>query len=299
MNWRTKMRNCFRSPERARMNLPARSDAAASRRAPILIALASVLLLVAVSCETVHRSVVVLPEVPGAKYIGSRECEQCHEKIYRDFATADHARLIAAGTNSLNAGCESCHGPCSIHSDSGGDTKPPYSFGSGRPSASSFGARFATEPDRATETVCFQCHADVRGQFSLPSHHPVPEGNLSCTDCHDPHKGSIIPGGTSALSENDNCIKCHEAQSGPYVFEHEALREGCTTCHEAHGSVNAKLLTERDANLCIKCHFQQVVGGALLIGGSDHTLRVQQGTCWTAGCHEAVHGSRVSSSLRF
>jgi hypothetical protein len=27
--------------------------------------------------------------------------------------------------------------------------------------------------------------------------------------------------------------------------------------------------------------------------------RIQQGTCWTAGCHEAVHGSRVDSSLRF
>jgi hypothetical protein len=26
---------------------------------------------------------------------------------------------------------------------------------------------------------------------------------------------------------------------------------------------------------------------------------VQQGTCWTAGCHEAVHGSRVNSSLRY
>jgi hypothetical protein len=26
---------------------------------------------------------------------------------------------------------------------------------------------------------------------------------------------------------------------------------------------------------------------------------VQRGTCWSAGCHEAVHGSHVSSSLRF
>jgi len=41
--------------------------------------------------------VVLLPDVPGAKYIGSKECEQCHDKIYRDFATADHARLIAEG----------------------------------------------------------------------------------------------------------------------------------------------------------------------------------------------------------
>jgi len=265
-----------------------------------LSVLSLVLVLAAISCRTVNHSVVVLPDVPGAKYIGSKECEQCHDKIYRDFATADHSRLIAEGPNALNAGCESCHGPCSLHSESGGEVKPPYSFTAGRPEKNSFGARLAFEPPRKVETVCFQCHMDVRGQFSLPSHHPVPEGRLSCTDCHPPHKGSaFVGGGTSLLSENESCFRCHAAQRGPYVFEHEASREGCTICHTAHGSVNAKLLTVRDSNLCMKCHFQQITGTQILIGGSDHTLRIQQGTCWTGGCHEAVHGSRVSSSLRF
>jgi predicted CXXCH cytochrome family protein len=258
------------------------------------------LVLSLASCNTVHRTVVVLPEVPGAKYIGSKECEQCHDRIYRDFATADHSRLIAPGPNANNAGCESCHGPCSQHSESGGEVKPPFSFAAGRPEANSFGADLAIASGRSTQIACFQCHADVRAKFSLPSHHPVPEGKMSCTGCHPPHKGSIFLGGGPAfLSENDSCLRCHPAQRGPYVFEHEAMREGCTVCHTAHGSINAKLLTVRDSNLCLKCHFQQVSGGKLLIGGSDHTLRVQQGACWTAGCHEAVHGSRVSSSLRY
>ena len=51
--------------------------------------------------------------------------------------------------------------------------------------------------------------------------------------------------------------------------------------------MNAKMLTARDSNLCLKCHFQQVQGGQLRIGGADHTIHVQQGTCWTAGCHES------------
>jgi len=261
---------------------------------------AALLLLAAISCATVHRTVVQLPQVPGATYIGSEQCDTCHDDIYKDFVTADHARLMAQGTNALNAGCESCHGPCSAHSDSGGDVKPPYTFTAGRGPRSSYGARLTAEPPRSEESVCYQCHADVRAQFELPDHHPVPEGRMTCTDCHDPHKGSIfIGGGTSLLSENEMCLRCHKDQQGPYVFEHEALREGCTTCHDPHGSINAKLLTERDSNLCLKCHFEQVSGSEILIGGSDHTLRLQQGTCWTSGCHEAVHGSRVNPSLRF
>jgi predicted CXXCH cytochrome family protein len=257
-------------------------------------------LVVVISCSTVSRSVVQLPNVPGATYIGSEQCDTCHDNIYKDFVTADHARLMARGTNALDAGCESCHGPCSTHAESGGDTKPPYIFTSGRAETSSYGARLAVQPPRSEETVCYQCHADVRAQFQLPDHHPVPEGRMACSDCHDPHKGSIfLGGGTSELSENEMCLRCHPAERGPSVFEHEAMREGCTTCHNPHGSINAKLLNVRDANLCLRCHFQQVSNGRILIGGSDHTLRLQEGTCWTAGCHEAVHGSQVSPSLRF
>ncbi len=265
-----------------------------------LAAGAVALVMAAISCTTVTRQAVVLPDVPGAKYVGSADCEQCHEELYRGFKTADHARLIALGKNGINAGCESCHGPCGLHEDSGGDVKPPYSFTAGRPQPESLSGRFPIETARAIENACYQCHPDVRGQFNLPSHHPVPEHRMTCIQCHPPHQGIAHAGGsTQLLSQEENCTQCHQVQRGPYVFEHEALREGCVTCHSPHGSVNAKLLTERNANLCLKCHFQQVQGGAVLIGGVDHTSRLGEGSCWSAGCHEAVHGSRVSPSLRF
>jgi predicted CXXCH cytochrome family protein len=271
------------------------------RATALLLAVVVFLAFAAISCRTVSRVSVKLPDVPGAKYIGSKECEQCHEQIYRDFQTADHAVLTMGGPNILNAGCESCHGPGSIHSDSGGETKPPYSFMPGRPGANDLGANPTIPNARGVDTVCYSCHAEVRGQFNLASHHPVPEGKMSCIECHPPHKGRTHRGGSTALqSQDETCLKCHPTQRGPYVFEHEAMHEGCASCHGAHGTVNAKLLTARDSNLCLKCHFQQQgPGGQLRIGGADHTVRVQQGTCWTAGCHEAVHGSRVNSSLRY
>lgn len=259
---------------------------------------AGALAVLAASCATVTRTVIVPPDIPGAKYVGSKECEQCHEEIYKDFQTASHARLMAKGPNAINMGCESCHGPGSLHVESGGERRIAShnltleaSVVSDRPTI--------LNPRKSSET-CFTCHLDKRGAFQTPHHHPVPEGRMSCTDCHDPHKGpATAGGGTAFLAQNEACLKCHENQRGPYVFEHQAMREGCTTCHDPHGTVNPKMLTARNANLCLKCHFQQVTPGKILIGGVDHKISLQQGTCWTAGCHEAVHGSRVNPSLRF
>jgi predicted CXXCH cytochrome family protein len=237
--------------------------------------------VVVISCATVNRTVVAPPQIPGATFVGSKSCAECHANIARDFPTAVHARLVAKGANASEMGCEACHGAGSIHNQSGG------------------AAHTIINPKKSPET-CFTCHLDKRGEFNLPHHHPVLEGKISCADCHNPHKGDAIKTGGTALLANQECGKCHTAQRGPFVFEHEAVREGCITCHAVHGSVNEKMLVARDANLCMRCHFQQqTVAGRVFIGGQDHTARLSRGTCWTAGCHEAVHGSQIGSSLRF
>ena len=99
---------------------------------------------------------------------------------------------------------------------------------------------------------------------------------------------------------NESCAQCHREQTRPFIFEHAALREGCTTCHNPHGSVNAKLLTIRDQNLCLRCHAQTRLPGAgvgLFIGNVDHTSYVAYGTCWTAGCHASIHGSNTNLTI--
>jgi predicted CXXCH cytochrome family protein len=235
-----------------------------------------------ISCATVTRTVLAPPQIPGATFIGSEACAECHENINKHFSSATHANLRAEGPNAANVGCESCHGAGSIHRESGGarDT--------------------IINPKKSPET-CFQCHLDKRGQFSMAFHHPLEDGKVGCSDCHNPHTGPAIKGGGTALgTPSETCFKCHSAQRGPFVFEHEALREGCTSCHNPHGSMNQKMLTSRNQDLCLKCHFQQqIIPGQINISLQNHSGFLPQGTCWSAGCHEAVHGSQVNPHLRF
>jgi predicted CXXCH cytochrome family protein len=235
-----------------------------------------------VACTGVQRTIVAPPRIAGAEFVGSQECAQCHANITRTFHDATHARLNASAAHAKETGCETCHGPGSLHVKSGG------------------GAGTIINPKHSPE-ACFQCHLDKRGEAQLPHAHPVLAGKMSCADCHDPHSGDAVIGkGTQLASVNDVCLKCHTAQRGPFVFEHEALREGCVTCHNPHGSVNEKMLIARNQALCLRCHFQQQTGpGQLLIGGVNHLPFITRGTCWSAGCHEAIHGSHVNSSLRY
>ena len=238
-------------------------------------------ILAVISCTTVSRVVLSPPMVAGASFVGSSECADCHGDLVEGFADSTHSILMVASVAD-ETGCESCHGPGSLHVQSGGSPLK------------------VVNPGRSSN-VCFECHLDKQGEFRLEHSHPVIDGKVSCTDCHDPHKGPAVAfGGMNLQSINDNCYECHSAQRGPYVFEHEAAREGCTVCHSPHGSVNAKMLKSRNATLCLQCHFQeQTADGAIQIGGRDHRNFLPRGTCWTAGCHEAVHGSHVNSSLRF
>ncbi len=220
----------------------------------------------------------------GASYVGMDTCAACHEKEAKAFKKSAHARLIAKTKNAEAQGCETCHGPGSLHADA--ETKAD---------------KHATviNPEKNPET-CYKCHLDKKASFSLQYHHPVPEGKMGCADCHDPHGEDAIKPNTvkSVARKNQVCAKCHKDQTGAFVYEHEALREGCTVCHEVHGSINDKMLIERDSNLCLKCHFQSGFISDQRIGDNAHTGRIAQGPCWSGGCHAAPHGSNYNDHVR-
>ena len=101
---------------------------------------------------------------------------------------------------------------------------------------------------------CKDCHQAVYAQFQLPSHHPVPEGKMDCSSCHNPHsaaEGMLIAG---HMRLNDLCYTCHQSKEGPFIFEHEPVQESCSLCHQPHGAVADHLLTANDPMLCLQCH---------------------------------------------
>ncbi len=128
--------------------------------------------------------------------------------------------------------------------------------------------------------TCLTCHGNKRGELSLPSHHPVKEGRVGCTDCHDPHRPQ------SKEMKREVCVSCHAAQRGPFRFEHGAisghLTDACLDCHRPHGSPNQRLLKIANRGLCLQCH-------------ADKVRHFNGTNCWD--CHQAVHGSNSEPAL--
>ncbi len=150
-------------------------------------------------------------------------------------------------------------------------------------------ASITAVPDRGE--FCFQCHWEVEQEFSGTVRHPLNEGGVTCASCHGPHgeAGTV----ETAITDDEVCAGCHMEQTGPFVFEHEAVSEGCTSCHSPHGSQNAKLLAQPGSGLCLQCHID---AGFPLLGGADHSFNLGSGaTCWQ--CHLEVHGSNASEIL--
>lgn len=145
--------------------------------------------------------------------------------------------------------------------------------------------------------VCYKCHQEIYAKNSMPSHHPIKEGKMVCSDCHDAH--GQTEDNLKEPTVNMVCYKCHADKQGPFAYEHPPVTEDCGICHDPHGAVTNNLLRQPTTFLCLRCHTGHRTGPPP--GGPDHgplmhdvgTSPALQAAFYTdcTQCHSQIHGS--------
>lgn len=283
-----------------------KSSISASR----LIRIVPLLLLVG-ACATgaIREKILSLPQIEGATPVGQTACTECHEDAAKQMAKTVHGRLADFELMGGTGGCETCHGGGSLHvkaSDNGqilkfGELLPEESaavcakcHSSGKLMewthgehaladvacsdchAIHGGEKFALK--KQEPELCYGCHQEQMAKASFPSHHPIKEGKMVCSDCHNPH-GELQ---TEELAR-DLCLECHARYQGPFVFEHAPVEEDCSICHDPHGSVADNLLLQNEPFLCLQCHESHF-----------HTMRIGS---TTASSNLAFDGNQLNGKI--
>ncbi|MGA7522921.1 MAG: DmsE family decaheme c-type cytochrome [Acidobacteriaceae bacterium] len=261
----------------------------------------------------------------STQYVGQETCATCHGDVVKKFGTNPHSRLALEHAGK-GVTCESCHGPGQAHVEGGGDVTKIRRFDKLTPqqiNETCLGCHAGVHPnyqrspharaglsclschsvhEAKTEQallvapqpqLCFQCHSDVKPNFNMPFHHPVNEGVVNCSDCHDVH-GTFGENNLRATADQNRvCTKCHMDVRGPFVYEHAPVKgEGCTSCHTPHGSENARMLNMPSINtLCNQCHSHVA---------SDTVHGINNGSDELApctSCHTYIHGSNINAAF--
>ena len=278
------------------------------------------------------------PPLLPAGYVGSETCQVCHEDIFKALSANPHHSVETDRRRGWQGrACEACHGPGEKHAESAdaslirnpsklaaaaadkicltchlnqpthigrlqsSHAKDAVSCTSCHKIHAGPNAMVARKPADINQQ-CAGCHESVWAQFQRPNHHKLPEGAMSCVDCHNPH-GSIRSAMGQIFAANEpGCINCHGDKRGPFTFEHAPVRfEGCQSCHEPHGSSNPRMLARQEVRIvCLECHANlptvKTSGAIGVVPPAFHDLRSPRYQNCTV-CHQKIHGSYVDRNL--
>lgn len=274
-----------------------------------------------------------------SSYAGTDACATCHEEIYNGYTQSLHGIQTDSRTPGAQSGCETCHGTGAEHANEGDGKVVGGLITFGRDSATSLEKKneiclqchnngnqvmwqgsshdsrnlacmdchsiHSGHPKnlvkhRQTE-VCGQCHKNIMAQLKRQSHHPIREGKIMCTDCHNPH-GSVTESLLASNYINEKCWECHAEKRGPYLWDHAPVSEECVTCHTPHGSTHSKLLVSKAPFICQRCHSNSRHPGTLYALSTDEAgesvynvrnNRIFYRSC--LNCHVMIHGSNHPS----
>jgi len=285
-------------------------------------------------------------EAIDAVYIGKEACLECHAHAGEHYEQTMHGKVFDTNPrgNRQAQVCEACHGPGSRHAEETWDktliigytrawNTPVEKQNAQCLSCHQGGQRLhwvnsmhdlndvacsdchnpmydysatGALAQKSIAETCYTCHPQQRAEFRRISHMPVPEGKMSCADCHNPH-GSTTSPLLKADSINEVCYGCHAEKRGPFLWEHAPVRENCTNCHLPHGSNHDKLLVTPRPFLCQQCHSQTrhpatfynptntAAAGLTPVGAPN--ARLIGRSC--QNCHTQIHGSNHPAGARF
>ena len=278
---------------------------------------------------------------PGfAEGVPNDVCADCHDEIAEAFANTAHGIYFLSRPALAEYGCESCHGSAAqhieegtaesiinparhdqfggkemcltCHDDAGFDDWAFSHHNTGGLNCADCHQMHADVGVHAQSLkaelpgLCYDCHTGVRAAFVMPSHHPVREGMLDCSDCHAPHGGTVSL--THEGSGRELCFSCHADKEGPFVYEHAPANEDCMLCHTPHGSVANDLLREGEPALCLNCHAMHFhatvegVDGPFSAPQAPERTGISTPDGWKRGmltkctqCHTGIHGTDMPS----
>lgn len=235
-----------------------------------------------------------------------------------------HGNKGVPGSPMTDLQCEACHGPVGNHARNprkGQQREPMITFGKESPvpvekqnsvclschskEADKMGWHASTHAvedvsctschalhvekdpmldEKKQAETCVSCHPKEKSDLHKRSSHPILNGDMQCSSCHNPHQ-SQNEASLKQPTINENCYECHAEKRGPFLWEHEPVTEDCALCHNPHGSINQSLLDKRVPQLCQECH--RVPHANVQIPEGD--LKARGGSC--LNCHNQIHGS--------
>ncbi|WP_394755819.1 multiheme c-type cytochrome [Rhodoferax sp.] len=212
-------------------------------------------------------------EMPKTK-TGDATCDGCHTTGYSAEKNKTSGRWVGQRIE-LGIGCESCHGPGSVHVDSAEkiDIVNPVRLG-------------ALQQDQ----LCGQCHSRVTNKQEKELSFPLgfKPGSADLADRVDFWNFTANPRNFWANGHSrKNRQQLHDVE----FSKHRAAGVTCVTCHDSHTERKgvAQVRMERNA-LCSKCH----EASAAMFKGSvmaDKNVRC-------ADCHMAKIANRSDSTAK-